>query len=194
MEKRKASCWKRLLFSDLLLGKSHSQKLAYIGVMTAFCVVANLFFEFKLAETQFSLTIAVSALTGILLGAGAGFFACFLGDLLGFLCNTGGFAYMPWVGLSMGLTALLAGVWIAFLQGNGKAWFLYVKIAVLCLSTFLLCTVAVNTTAFWLLYAPKVPYGTYLVSRLFIKGQIWNSLLNFTLLFAIIPLLQKRTL
>ncbi len=190
MQKKERSGWEKLLFSQMLATKTGSQKIAYIAVMTAFCVVSNIFFEFKLADTQFSLTLAISALSGILIGAIFGFIASFLGDLVGFLCNSAGFAYMPWIGLTMGLTALIAGLTTTFIKGNGKAWLLYVKLGIISLSTFLLCTVAINTTAFWLLYS-KVDYWTYLISRLFIQGQIWNSLFNYLLLFIILPVLQK---
>lgn len=182
--------WEELLFSKTLARKGKAHKIAYIAVMTALCVVANMFFEFKLADTQFSLTIVVSALTGILIGPLFGFVACFLGDLVGFLYHSAGFAYMPWIGVSMGLTALIAGFVVNGIHGNGKPWFLYIKLAIVCVSTFLLCTVAVNTTAFWLLYS-KVDYGTYLISRLFVQGQIWNSLVNFLLLFVAVPLLAR---
>ncbi len=188
MSKKERGWGERLLFSDMLASKTHSQKVAYIAVMTAFCVVTNMFFEFKLADTQFSLTIAVSALTGILLGGVFGFTACFLGDLVGFLCNSGGFAYMPWVGISMGLTSFLAGVAFTFVRGNGRKWFAYFKLGVVCVSSFLLCTVVINTTAFWLLYS-KVDFWTYLVTRLFVQGQIWNSLVNYALLFLCLPAL-----
>ncbi len=177
-----------LLFSAALAKKSSTQKIAYIAVMTAFCVVANMFFEFKLADTQFSLTIAVSALTGMLIGPVFGFIACFLGDLVGFLYHSAGFAYMPWIGLSMGLTSFLFGIAATFFR-RGKGW-LYVKLALACLTSFLLCTVAINTTAFWLLYS-KVDYFTYLVARLFVQGQIWNSLFNFLLIFIAVPILNR---
>ena len=55
---------------------------------------------------------------------------------------------------------------------------------------FLICTVAINTTAFWKLYS-KVSYGKYLVSRLFLQGQIWNSLANYALLFVAVPVLNR---
>ena len=188
---KKGARWKVLLFYKLLENKGKAHKIAYIAVMTAVCVVANMFFEFKLADTQFSFTIVVSALTGILIGPLFGFTACFLGDLVGFLYHSAGFAYMPWIGVSMGMTALLAGLIVNGLPGNGRAWFLYVKLALVCLSSFLLCTVAINTTAFWLLYASEIKYGTYLISRLFVQGQIWNSLVNFTLLFLAVPTLMR---
>ena len=181
--------WKELLFSKTLARKGKSHKIAYIAVMTALTVVANMFFEFKLADTQFSFTILVSALTGILIGPLFGFVACFLGDLVGFLYHSAGFAYMPWIGLSMGFVALIAGLIMNGINSNGKPWLLFVKLGIVCVSTFLLCTVAINTTAFWLLYA-KVDYWTYLVSRLLVQGQIWNSLVNYALLFWMVPLLS----
>ena len=56
--------FKRWLFSDTLLALSRAKQLAYIGVVTAITVVANTFFEFKLADVQFSLTILFSVLSG----------------------------------------------------------------------------------------------------------------------------------
>lgn len=189
MSKKEVSIWQRLLLSETLI-KSKSHTLAYISVMTAFCVVANMFFEFKLAETQFSLTLFISAMTGIIIGPVFGFIACFMGDLVGFLYNSGGFAYMPWIGLSMGLTSFIAGFLLNVLKGN-KGWFLYVKIALVCLLSFTICTVLINTTAFWLLYSPETEYGVYLAYRLFILGQIWNCLVNYFLIFAFIPVLKN---
>ena len=189
MSKIEKGVWEKLLIPERLVKKSSSQQIAYISVMTAFCVVANMFFEFKLAETQFSLTLFVSALTGILIGPIFGFVACFMGDLVGFLYNSAGFAYMPWIGISMGIAAIIAGLIVNFWRGE-KAWFLYVKLALVCLLTFTVCTVLINTTAFWLL-SSKVDYGTYLISRLFVQGQIWNSVVNYVLLFIAVPVLSK---
>ena len=101
---------KKLFLSDILSDATKTQRIAYIAVMTALCVVCNMFFEFKFADTQFSLTIFFSALTGLIIGPVYGFVACFLGDLVGFLYNSGGFTYMPWIGLAMGMVALLSGL------------------------------------------------------------------------------------
>ena len=186
---KKQSFLQRLFFSGGIAQLKHSRKIAYIAVMTAFTVVANMFFEFKFADVQFSLTIVISALSGIILGGAFGFVASFLGDLVGFLYNSGGFAYYPWVGISMGLVALFSGMLCGGVRLPVR-FGLQIKLGILSVVTFLLCTVAINTTAFWILYA-KVPYGTYLVARLFVQGQIWNSLLNYALLFIIVPVLQK---
>ena len=180
--------WKRLLYSERLVDKNTAHKIAYVGVVTAFLVVGNLFFEFKLADTQFSFTLALSALAGMLIGPLFGFVACFLGDLVGFLFHNAGMLYMPWIGISMGLVAFFAGLLIG---NEGRKGNLLIRIAFLSLTTFLVCTVGINTTAFWLLYA-KTDYMTYLISRLFLQGQIWNSLVNYLLLFLLIPTLKKR--
>lgn len=192
MSQKKLKWWERLLFSDLLAGQSMSRKIAVIGVMTAVMVVANMFFEFKLAETQFSFTLVLSALTGVIIGPLFGFVACFMGDLVGFFYHSAGFAYLPWIGISLGLTAVIAGLVINGLPQGGKG-FLFVKIGLVCILTFSICTVAINTTAFWILYS-KVDYGTYLISRLFVQGQIWNSLFNYALLFVIVPIVKKLKL
>ncbi len=189
MTKKEITGWEKVLLSETMAGKSDSHRIAYIAVFTAFCVVSNMFFEFKLAETQFSLTLFLSALTGIIIGPVFGFVACFLGDLVGFLYHSAGFAYMPWIGLSLGVTSMIAGLIVNGLRSE-RAWFLYVKLALVCLLSLTICTVLINTTAFWLLYS-KVDYMTYLVSRLFVQGQIWNCLVNYVVLFISVPALAN---
>ena len=149
---------KKLFSSDVMKGSSHTQKVAYVGVMTALCVVCNMFFEFKFADTQFSLTLFFSSLTGMVIGPVFGFVACFLGDLVGFLYNSGGFMYMPWIGLSMGLTAFISGLVMNLITFNNR-FAMAIKIMIVSVLTFLLCTVAINTTAFWIIYnTKKVPF------------------------------------
>ena len=179
--------WRRLFFGALAEKKA-SQKIAYTAVITAFVVVSNMF-EIKLAETQFSLTIFMSAIAGILIGPLFGGTAAFLGDLVGFLYNSNGYPYYPWVGLNMLVVALFAGLIVGGIEYH-KKWFLYVKLALVCLVSFFIGTVLINTTAFWLLYS-KIGYGEYLISRLFIQGQIWNSLANYALLFIAVPTLNR---
>ena len=52
-QKKGVSPIKRLLFSATLAEKNAGHKIAYISVMTAIVVVANMFFEFKFADTHF---------------------------------------------------------------------------------------------------------------------------------------------
>ena len=181
--------WKRLLFSQTLVEKNRNHKIAYVAMMAALNVVANMFFEFKFAETQFSLTIVVSALTGIIIGPLFGFVACFLGDLIGFLYHSAGFGYLPWIGISMGIVALISGFVVNGIPLKIKGA-IYFKLALVSILTFAICTVGINTTAFWVLYS-KVPYKTYLFSRLFVQGQIWNSVVNYALLFLLVPIVSR---
>ena len=181
----------KLLFSDTLQDCTKTQKIAYIAVMTALLVVCNMFFEFKLADTQFSLTLFFSALTGMIIGPVFGFVACFLGDLVGFLYNSAGFMYMPWIGLSMGLTAFISGLVMNLIDIKSKGA-VFLKVLIISVLTFLICTVAINTTAFWIIYnTRKVPYFAYLFTRLFVQGQIWNSLFNYALLFISYPIFLR---
>ncbi len=68
MQNTQNTLLKRTFFSDLILSKTIAQRIAYIAVMTAFSVVTNMFLEFRMFDIQFSITIVVSALSGILLG------------------------------------------------------------------------------------------------------------------------------
>ena len=182
---------KKLLLSDIILDCSKTQRIAYVAIMSAFLVVCNMFFEFKFADTQFSLTIFFSALTGLVIGPLYGFVACFLGDLVGFLYNSGGFMYMPWIGLAMGMVAFISGLIMNCFDFKFK-FAIYIKLFMVCVLTFLVCTVAINTTAFWIIYnTKKVPFFAYLTTRLFVQGQIWNSLFNYALLFILYPVILK---
>ncbi|MBE7068122.1 MAG: ECF transporter S component [Clostridiales bacterium] len=200
-EEEKTPFWKRLLFSRTLAGKNQSRKIAYIAVMTALCIATN-FFEFKFLDNQFSLTITVALLTGVIIGAVFGFTACVLGDFLGFLANPA-YMYMPWVGLSTGVFALLSGMIF-----NGfpceKKWAVWLKLFGVCIVTFLVCTVGINSTGFYFYnramgfstavldyiasrFGGDVSFWGYIVYRLIFKGQIWNSVFNYALFIAILP-------
>ena len=85
---RKAPLWKKLLFSDVLLFRPISHKLAYIGVMAALCIAVNTF-EIKFADTQFSFSLFTALLAGVMLGALPGAVAVFVGDLFGYLQQRG---------------------------------------------------------------------------------------------------------
>ncbi len=198
---------KQTLFSELILSKSMGQRIAYVAVMTAFSVVANMFLEFKMLDVQFSVTIVVSALAGIVLGPLFGFAACFLGDFIGYIFNSWGLLYLPWVGLATGMLAVFAGLIV-----NNVKWkfrgAVYVKLAVVCMLSFFVCTIGINTTGMyyynkWAGFSDKViayvsetfgtgvSYFAYLAYRLFFLGQIWNNVANYALLFVLIPIINR---
>ncbi len=198
--------WKRVLFSDLMLSKSKAQKIAYVGVLAALNIVANMFLEVKFFDTQFSVTIFLALLTGLLIGPLFGFAAVFLGDFVGYVCNSWGYLYMPWVGLSSATFALLAGLIVNGVRIGGKGG-IYLKLAIVCVLSFFVCTVAINSTGFYFYnkaagfstaiidyvasrFGGDVTYFGYVCYRLLFKGQIFNSLFNYALIFAAVPLLN----
>ena len=198
---------KGLFFSDLILKASHTKRIAYIGVMTAFSVITNMLLEFKMMDIQFSLTILVSSLLGVLLGSACGFTACVVGDLVGFLFNSGGTIFMPWVGLSTGMIAFISGFIVNGFDLKVKGQ-IYIKLTLVFLLSFIVCTVGINSTGFYL-YNKKMGFseavmnyvatrfgrGTdfiaYLAYRLFFKGQIYNNIFNYAVGFVFIPLVLK---
>ncbi|MDE7296267.1 MAG: ECF transporter S component [Clostridia bacterium] len=197
--------WEKLVFSDLLASKSVAGKIAYTGLVAALCIVTNMF-EIKFASVQYSLTVFSSVLAGMLAGPLLGFGAVFLGDGLGYLYNGAGFPYYWWVALSCATMALLAGAVVNVRIGKGKKA-LYIKLAIICVLTFAVCSVGINTTGMYYLGLPlyfpqnvrqaveevfggEFSFGIYFVIRFFILGQIWNSLVNYALLFVALPLLS----
>lgn len=202
---KQASTLKRLLYSDLILDKSEAKQIAYIGVMTALCIATN-FLEWKFGDVQFSLTIFVSVLSGILIGPAFAAIACFLGDALGFLIHSGGFVYMPWIGISVAMMALISGLIIKIPFKFKHS--VYLKLAIICLLVLLICTVGINTTGMYLYYTKvgfsaatlsrlnehfggKINLLSYALMRLFLIGQIYNSIFNYVLLFLAVPILSS---
>ena len=184
------SFFRKIEWSPLIVDKKKSQKIAYIAVMTAIAVVCNIVFEFvKLADFQISLTFAVSILIGLILGAGAGFVSCFLGDLLGFLANSGGQSYFPWVGISVGTVAFISGIVFHCFKSK-KSWSLYIKIAIISILTFIICSVGINTTAFWVSFSSST-YSKYLFSRYILKGQLLVSVINYAVVFIVVPIIKR---
>jgi uncharacterized membrane protein len=190
MQKKGAPRWKKFLFSELLVGKNTTHKIAYIAVLAALNVTVNAVSTISLGFVQFSITLFVCAITGILIGPLFGFTACFLGDTLGYIIgNSGGGGWTPWIGLSMGTAAIIAALIMHGIPLKGKCG-LYVKIAIVCVLTFFICTYAINTTAAYYLWNAKgLDYIDFLIARMSV--QIWNNVINSLLLFVAVPLLGR---
>ncbi len=199
---KKFPFWKQLFFSKTLLSKNKSHKIAYIAILTTFAIAAN-FLDITLGDVNFSLSLVVASLIGILLGPLYGFCACFVGDFIGWILNPEG-VYMYWVALSTGGFALISGL-IFNLVPIRKKWLVFVKLGVISLTTFLVCTVAINSTGFYVYnkltnpalietagekFGGDTTFFAYVLYRLFIKGQILNSLVNYILLFIAVPVLN----
>ncbi len=196
--------WKRVLFSDVLVNKSVAGRIACMGVVAALCIVTNMF-EIKFASVQFSLTVFSSVLAGIIIGPLFGFCAVFLGDAVGYLYNSMGYPYYWWVALSVAASAFVSGL-IMGLPFRFKGA-VYVKLALISILTLLVCSVGINTTGMYYIglniYFPnnvkqaiaekfggEFSFWIYCAIRYFILGQIYNNIVNYVLLFAVVPLLN----
>lgn len=196
--------WQRVLFPPILLEKSVAQKIAYIGVVTALCIAVNTF-EIKFLTVQYSFTLFMSVLAGILIGPLMGAAAVLLGDGVGYMLSGMGYPYYWWVALSVAVMAIIAGL-IMYLPFRMRGS-IYLKLALIVLLTFLICSVGINTTGMYYLGLPlytdkqvlnaalqyfggTLNFGTYFVIRFFILMQILNSAVNYALLFAVVPLLK----
>ena len=199
--------FKKLFFSELIVNSSRTKRTVYIALLAAFSVVTNMFLEFKFFDVQFSLTIIVSAVIGGLIGAIPGFFACMLGDFIGYVYNSWGYLYMPWVGLSTGMLAFIAGVIINGVNIKGKGG-IYIKLALVCVISFFVCTIGINSTGFYFYnqamgfskavldyvaahFGGNVSYFAYVAYRLIFKLQIVNCIVNYAVLIAVYPLIMK---
>ena len=199
--------WEKFAFSPMLQEKNATKKIAYISVVTAVLIVANTLLEIKFSDVQFSITLLLSMLAGILIGGGSGFCACIIGDAIGFIINSWGYVYMPWVGLTSGVTALLSGVIFYFIKFNKKVD-LVLKLFLICLSSLIVGTILINSTGFYLynykmgfskavidyvkeLFGGEVSFLAYVCYRLIFKGQIFNCIVNYALLFIIVPIIIR---
>ena len=162
-----------LLFSPTLWEMGKSRKITYLGVATALSVSFTMFF---------------SVFVGVLLGGIAGFCTGFLGDLIGFFLHPMG-EYSPWIGISTGLMAFFAGLCVHVLFTQKRN--VYIKLAVACLLIFVICTCGITTLYLNLVWVKGMTYFEYLFTRLFVQGQIINSLVNCALAIWLIPYLSK---
>lgn len=198
---------KILLSSKFLNGLTDAKKIAFIAMFTALSVVTNTLLEIRVFDVQYSLTITFSFMCGIFLGPVFGCTSCIIGDLIGYFINSFGQLYMPWVGISTGGFAFFSGLVFSF--ETNKRYALYLKAAVFTIVSFLVCTILINSTCFYI-YNRKIGYSDafltyvesktgkseqsfllYLSYRLIFKGQILNSLVNYALIFISLPILKK---
>lgn len=192
-----------LVFSPFIKSKSDGKKLAFLALLTAFNVICNSFLEIKTLDVQFSFTIVVSMASGIILGPLSGGLVCILADFIGYVINSWGYLYMPWVGLSTGVLAFISGL---VFKGEYKNW--VAKCIFVCFLSLTVCTILINSTGFYFYnkamgfstavlnyvssrFGKDVGYFTYLIYRLIFKGQIYNSLFNYCLLFLLVPILKR---
>lgn len=99
-------------------------------------------------------------LAGILFGPFAGFMTGIAADLLGYMINTFGGAYIPGLTLGAGLTGLLPGLLLRNVNKDLTFWRILSAIAI----TQVIVSLGMNT--FWLSITFGVPYLALLPARL----------------------------
>jgi ECF transporter S component (folate family) len=128
---------------------SKTQKLAYISMFVALCVVANIFqIPFPLVQVSFVATIA--CLAGVLLGPIEGFSIAFIGDLIaGIIAPTG--VYSPIIGVGTALFGLVPGL-MFYYSKRGDVFNGIISFII----TFILTSVIINTIGLTLIYSSGV--------------------------------------
>lgn len=197
-----------ILFSAFLIEKNAAKKISFIAVFTALSAITNMLLEIKIFDVQFSVTIVVSVITGISLGPICGFAACMLGDFIGYIVNSWGYLYFIWVGFSTGFTAFISGIIFTFIKGKDIRKLL-LKTGIVCVLHLFICTIGISSTGFYFynktmgfsqalleyvsrVFGGNVNYPVYVLYRLFIKGQIFNSLFNYAVLFVSVCLCRRN--
>jgi len=160
--------------------KFTTKNIAYLAILVAINVLMNvLTFTVPGTGVALSFTYIPTFLAGFYFGPGGGFLVGALGDVLGWLINSSGGAWLPFLTLSSGLMGVIPGL-MRRLPFNQK-WIVVLSYVV----TYLLCSVAINTTIFWYTYIMgKKTFWVYLIARLPITliVMIANLILNIILM------------
>lgn len=125
---------------------SKTQKIVYTAMFSALSFIAN-YFTIKVSDAlQLSLVATVGFFAGYMLGAGLGFTASFMGDLIcGIIAPFG--AYSPIIGIGSGLWGFVPGIIFNSFKGND-----YVKAIISFIVCFILNSFLVNTLGLSLMY------------------------------------------
>lgn len=124
-----------------------TQKIVYVAIFSALSFVAN-YFTIKVSDAlQISLVATVGFVSGYLLGAGWGFTAAFVGDLIcGIVAPFG--TYNPIIGIGTGLWGFIPGVLFSIKWGNK-----YLKTVLSFVMGFVLNSFAINTFGLSVMYS-----------------------------------------
>ena len=128
---------------------SPTQRLAYIAILVALCVVANIAqIPFPLVQLSFVATIAF--ISGVLLGPVDGFFVAFMGDLVaGIIAPMG--VYSPIIGIGTAMFGFVPGLFFCYSK-RGDIFNVVLSYVI----TFILTSVIINTIGLCLIYSSYV--------------------------------------
>lgn len=160
---------------------SHTQKLVYCALFSALCFLANWFTIDIIPKVwQFSFIALVGFLSGYILGAGWGFAAAFVGDLIcGIIRPTG--VYNPIIGIGTAMWGLIPGIVFAL---NGKRK--YLKTIISFSVCFILSSCLINTLGIALMYQMSFTKLLYLLPY-----KLLGVVINFAICLPLVVLLPK---
>lgn len=172
------------LFPESFKKMPLSHKIAYISVMSAMSVIANLYsipLFAGIAKLSFVTTVLI--LAGALFGPVIGFVIGFLGDLLQFLISAGEAAYSPLIGISNGVAAAIAG--IIFMIFAKKS--LLLKVVFSSVLAYFICTLVITSLGIYLIFGSQRTFIAFMIKRIVTQTpiNIANGIICFFLMRAL---------
>ncbi len=156
------------------MSQKNTFRLCTVALLSALSIVSNAFAINLTQDISLSFTYLVLFVSGVFLGPIDGFLVGVIGDVIGCIIAPKG-PYAPTVTLSTGLLGVLPWVIFKLFALIRKCPYI-VKVIASYLTCFLICSVLINTTTWYIMYSSKTPYFTYLVTRNSV--QIWIVAIN----------------
>jgi len=187
----------RVFFSDFFIRSSEGKKIALIAMFTALAVIANALSIDISPSQKITFTYLVGFFAGTFFGGVIGFVVMLLGDVIGFLINSGGGIFWFPLSLTTALLAFIPGIIMNAVRFRFKGGvFLKAAIAMLAAYVFVTCfsgALANYTYVKYVYYAGR-EYGTlfsaYLIGKIGFSSIV--AWLNYALCFAIIPIINSN--
>ena len=159
-------------------GSFYTHKIAYLAVFIALAAITNIYTWIPVPHFALSFAALPSFFAGAICGPIGGFLTGVGGDVIGQLIAPKG-SWLPTITLASGLMGLIPGLIFKFLHINN-----FIKILISYILTYLICTVAINTTTLWLVFSyPNKTYWVYFIQRGPQQGLV--SLINTAITMAI---------
>lgn len=160
--------------------------LVFTAVFTALATVCNVL-TIQIIPNVFTLTFTTIPcfIAGVFISPLSGFIVGMMGDLLGQFIHPLG-AYLLPLGISCGLIGLIPGLLFKYAKIKQK----HLLILLCFVITTLVCSIAINTTTLWYIYAKgKKTFIVYLFTRG--SSSLVVMATNYLICLAIYPYLVK---
>ena len=166
------------------MSKSRTFRLCSIALLSALSIVVNAYSINITNDISISFTYLVSFISGVFLGPIAGFSVGCIGDIIGCIIAPKG-PYAITLTISCGLMGVLPWLVFKLFKKLPK----YLKIVISFALVFLVCSVFINTSTWYVMYSSKSEYFAYLISRNSV--QIWIVLINCIIMCALFTPIEK---